>query len=669
MAFPNGVESIGEEAFYSCESLAQIIFSNTLKTIDSKAFYNCTNIYSVEIPESVTSISNDAFAKCSNISEITVNDSNAIYDSRDNCNAIIERETNKLVVGSNYSQIPNTITAIGANAFSGRINLAVVQLPDSLIDIEEKAFADCKYLQYVVCPKTIKNIAGNAFASCPDLIMYVYKDSVAKEYAVDNGIEYRHIDASISNVVLKQYVSKTYKAFETVDMDGVIVRVVFDDDSYMDITEGCVVEYENGNDSFRYGDTTFMIYYNQDGFGFRAAFSVTVEKAIPEYQVPTNLTAKKGQKLSEIELPEGFEWMDDSIVIEEIGTNFYNAKFIPEDSNNYKTIENIEISVEVTESEDYLTEITEIEGITKTSYIAFETVSEQDIKLKVLYDSGDSKIVTSGYNIKYQTENNNFRYGDTKYTVEYTENGITVSKDVEITVEKATPKYTKPTGLIAKRGQKLSEISLPKGFSWMNSSTIISEIGNKTFKIKYTPNDIVNYKVIENISVTVNVIKEDQNITINSLKRKNSFIYGFKVKTVDFNRKVLSSYKVKNLQKDISLSSDLIYEVYDSSNKKLTSTSDITTGCKIKIYSQPVSSVKELIRTYYTVIYGDTNCDGIINSGDLLAIKKHLLGTKKFTDNSVKEASDIFKKNTEMKEKIFLKKHLLGKQIINLNKY
>lgn len=670
VVIPNGLETIGKEAFYSCESLAQIMLSNTLQTIGSKAFYNCTNIFSVEIPESITSISSDAFGKCSNISEIIVNDSNLVYDSRDNCNSIIETQTNKLIVGSNYSQIPDTVTVIGANAFSGRINLAVVQFSNSITAIEEKAFEDCKYLQYVVCPKTIKSISENAFANCPNLIMYVYKDSAAKKYAVDNDIEYRHIDASISNVVLKQYVSKTYKAFETVDMDGVIVRVVFDDYSYVDITEGYVVEYENGNDSFRYGDTTFMIYYNQDGFGFRAAFAVTVEKAIPEYQVPTNLTAKKGQKLSEIELPDGFEWMDDSITIEEIGTNIYNAKFVPEDSENYKTIEDIEISVEVTEKEDYLREISEIEGITKTSYIAFETVNEQDIKIKLLYNSGETKIVTSGYNIKYQNENNGFRYGDTKYTIEYTEDGITVSKEVSVTVEKATPKYTKPTGLIAKRGQKLSGISLPKGFSWMNSSTIISEIGNKTFKVKYTPTDTKNYKVVENISVTVNVIKEDQNITINNLNRKNSFVYGFKVKTVDFNRNVLSSYKVKSLQKDIKLSSDLIYEVYDNTNKKLSSTSDITTGCKIKIYSQPVSSVKELIRTYYTVIYGDTNCDGIINSGDLLAIKKHLLGTRKFTDNATKESSDINQDGTiNSADLLFLKKHLLGKQIINLNKY
>ena len=78
-----------------------------------------------------------------------------------------------------------------------------------------------------------------------------------------------------------------------------------------------------------------------------APIEVTVTKAIPEYTVPTNVTAKLGQKLSEIKLPEGFEWMDPTQVVQETGNIAFSAKYVPADAINYETIENIEITINV----------------------------------------------------------------------------------------------------------------------------------------------------------------------------------------------------------------------------------------------------------------------------------------------------------------------------------
>ena len=70
-------------------------------------------------------------------------------------------------------------------------------------------------------------------------------------------------------------------------------------------------------------------------------------KVTPEYTVPKDITATVGQRLSEIELPKGFEWMDETQIIEESGNVIYKAKYIPEDTENYEIVENIEIIINI----------------------------------------------------------------------------------------------------------------------------------------------------------------------------------------------------------------------------------------------------------------------------------------------------------------------------------
>ena len=89
----------------------------SVTSIGEEAFRGCPWLRSVEIPNSVTSIGNEAFLECSGLTSIKVENGNSVYDSRDNCNAIIETATNELIVGCQNTIIPNSVTSIGDYAF------------------------------------------------------------------------------------------------------------------------------------------------------------------------------------------------------------------------------------------------------------------------------------------------------------------------------------------------------------------------------------------------------------------------------------------------------------------------------------------------------------------------------------------------------------------------
>ena len=97
------------------------------------------------------------------------------------------------------------------------------------------------------------------------------------------------------------------------------------------------------------------------------------------------------------------------------------------------------------------------------------------------------------------------------------ENAKTAS--VEYSITQATPEYTVPTGLTAKYGQTLADISLPTGWAWMDSTLSVGDVSDaaKTFKAKFTPADTNNYKTVENIKVSVTVNKAPVTIQITGM--------------------------------------------------------------------------------------------------------------------------------------------------------
>lgn len=164
---PNTVTSIGTSAFYGCIGLRAIVIPKSVVSIGETAFTKCSGLSSIYIPKGVTSIGENTFNSCSCLTSIKVEDGNPVYDSRNDCNAIIITATNSLKVGCENTIIPNTVTTIMACAFSYRRFLTSIEIPNSVKTIEAAFFGSSLYT--ISLPASVKSIGAMAFQSCPYL--------------------------------------------------------------------------------------------------------------------------------------------------------------------------------------------------------------------------------------------------------------------------------------------------------------------------------------------------------------------------------------------------------------------------------------------------------------------------------------------------------------------
>ena len=173
---PKSVTNIESSAFRSCSGLTSIIVAEGNTIYDSRngcnaiietnsnkliagcsttiipesvtsigecAFLDHSNLISIKIPKNVISIELHAFSRCKNLTSIIVAEGNTIYDSRYGCNAIIETNSNKLIVGCSKTIIPESVTSIGRDAFMGCSNLVSINIPKNVTSIGIYAFSGC----------------------------------------------------------------------------------------------------------------------------------------------------------------------------------------------------------------------------------------------------------------------------------------------------------------------------------------------------------------------------------------------------------------------------------------------------------------------------------------------------------------------------------------------
>lgn len=190
----NEVKSIGTFAFLGCTNLYSIEFGNKVEKIGQCVFEHCNNLKKIKIPNSVSSIDGAIFVDCTNLESIVVESDNKVFDSRDNCNAIIETEKNKLINGCKNTIIPSSIVSIGSSAFRNCNSLNSIEIPDNVVSIGGLAFYMCEKLSKVVIWGNVKEIGSAAFEGCTELKdFYCYAKNVpsVERLAFNNSyIEY-----------------------------------------------------------------------------------------------------------------------------------------------------------------------------------------------------------------------------------------------------------------------------------------------------------------------------------------------------------------------------------------------------------------------------------------------------------------------------------------------
>ena len=229
LLLPEGVKHIESDyygAFEDCVFLEEVVLPNSLESIDSNAFNEFYSLERIIIPKGVKKIGESIFSQCNNLGIILVDKENPYYDSRDNCDAIIETKTDTLIAGCKHTKIPESVKAIGREAFLfcdidevfipkgveriedhafsysrlkiieiadsvttieksafASSKLRNIEIPDSVITIKDNAFEGCWSLRNVYIPKSVKNMGSYVFYNCrANLTVYLDKEFI------ENGV-------------------------------------------------------------------------------------------------------------------------------------------------------------------------------------------------------------------------------------------------------------------------------------------------------------------------------------------------------------------------------------------------------------------------------------------------------------------------------------------------
>ena len=127
----------------------------SVTSLGDDCFAGCSSLTAITIPNSVTSLGTGCFADCSSLERMVVDAANPVYDSREDCNAIIHTSTNELIAGCKNSQIPNSVTSLGYYCFYACSSLTSITIPNSVTRLGENCFYNCLSLTPIPIPNSI----------------------------------------------------------------------------------------------------------------------------------------------------------------------------------------------------------------------------------------------------------------------------------------------------------------------------------------------------------------------------------------------------------------------------------------------------------------------------------------------------------------------------------
>ena len=194
IVIPEGVTSIGDNAFYGCSKLKSVSLPSTLKSIGEEAFGECTLLENISIPDDVTRIAKKAFCRCRNLTNVKLPSSlksigeEAFTECKNLYSISIPYGTETLENGAfarceglTYVLIPDTVETIGNWVFTDCIALKVADIPQNVKIIGERAFKSCRRLETEVELKQITDLGEQAFYDCEKITSLVISSSSITE--------------------------------------------------------------------------------------------------------------------------------------------------------------------------------------------------------------------------------------------------------------------------------------------------------------------------------------------------------------------------------------------------------------------------------------------------------------------------------------------------------
>ena len=217
VVFLEPLTTIGEGAFYGCDSLTSVTIPDSVTTIGNYAFYGCSSLTSVTIPDSVTSIGDCAFLECHSLTSVNIPDSvTSIGERAFSCCSRLTSVT-----------IPDGVTTIGDSAFEYCSSLTSVTIGDSVTSIADYAFWECHSLTSVTIPDSVTSIGDCAFHSCRSLTSVTIPNSVTiiGEYAFYGCKSLTSITISDSVTTIGEYAFYMCKSLTSITIPDSVTSI------------------------------------------------------------------------------------------------------------------------------------------------------------------------------------------------------------------------------------------------------------------------------------------------------------------------------------------------------------------------------------------------------------------------------------------------------------
>lgn len=221
ITFSKNLKTIGDEAFLQCKNIKELSFPDDLERLGDSAFLGCSSLKIISLPQKINWIGEGAFSCCDQLTGIQVPEENKSFSSEDG--VLFDSEQTKLIQypagikDTSYS-LPETVTEIANGGFAYNNYLKTVSLSTQLKIIGEYAFFDCDQLQQVFVPDTVVTIGKEAFAWCDQLMEVKLPEGLKTiEYGLfwySKNIKQMNVPSSVTKI--SDYAFSRCEALESV---------------------------------------------------------------------------------------------------------------------------------------------------------------------------------------------------------------------------------------------------------------------------------------------------------------------------------------------------------------------------------------------------------------------------------------------------------------------